>query len=164
MILASDVTKINESLQGSSVSMTATKKGKFCIKVHKVGSTEWVYVLWPIKYCAKAGANLYSLTCKLLQRNKIKNDPKDNIMVHSSECNIILDHCIKTHNSWVARAEFLQDTGQERTQLANAFIRKDIIDLYDKLGNTSKVITHTTAKSMVIHLTVTFKPCEDCTL
>ena len=35
-----NVTKINKSIEGSVGSMSATKKGKLCMKVHQVDSTE----------------------------------------------------------------------------------------------------------------------------
>ena len=96
-----NITVINESVQGSLGSMPAIRKRKFCIKVHQVDDTEWVHTLWPMKFCPKAGANLFSLTCKLFQGNTIKGYHKNNIMVYSSEENIILDCHIKTHDGWV---------------------------------------------------------------
>ena len=61
-----DSIEINELEQGSASNMSVTKKGKLWMKVHQVDDTERVHILWPVKYCAKAGANLYSLTCELL--------------------------------------------------------------------------------------------------
>ena len=46
--------------------------------------TEWVHILWPMKFFPKAGANLLSLICKHLQRNKIPGDHQNNIVVISS--------------------------------------------------------------------------------
>ena len=71
-----DVTKINKLAQGSPDNLFAMKEGKFCMKVHQVDGSEWVHNPCPMKYCAKAGANLYSLICKLLQGNKMKIDHK----------------------------------------------------------------------------------------
>ena len=67
-----NIANINELVQGSLDNMSITMKGKLHVKVHQVDVTELVHILWPIKYCTKAGANLYSLTCKLSQGNKIK--------------------------------------------------------------------------------------------
>ena len=112
----------------------------------------------------KTDVNLYSLMCKFLQGNKMKSDHNDKIMVHSRDSNIILDCCIKIHDSWIARVEFLQETGKERAQLAINFNRKDINDLHAELGHLFKAITHTTTKSMCIHLTGSFKLYEDFTM
>ena len=70
--------------------------------------------------------------------------------------NIILDHYIKNCGGWVAGVKFLQETGQERAQLANALTKKNVNDLHAKLSLPSKVITHATAKSMGIQVTDTF--------
>ena len=98
-----DVTEINKLVQGSVGNMSATKKGKLHMKVCQVDGSEWVYIVWPVKYCVKEGANLYSLTCNFLWRKRIKNNHKNNIMVQSSEGNIVLDFHIKTHDVWIAR-------------------------------------------------------------
>ena len=72
------------------------------------------------------------LTCKLLQGNKVKSDHKNNIVVHSSEGDIIQDCCIKIYDGLVAGVEFLQETGKERAQLANALTKKNLNDLHAK--------------------------------
>ena len=110
-----------------------------------------------MKYGAKAGANLHSLTYKLSQGNKVKSNHKNNIVVQYFKGNIILDFQIKTHDGWVARVKFLQETCRVKAQLANAFTTKDINNLHAMLGHLSKVITHATAKSMDNHLTGTFR-------
>ena len=46
------------------------------MKVKQVDGSERMLVLWPVKYCTKASANLLSLTCKLLQGRKISSDHK----------------------------------------------------------------------------------------
>ena len=69
-----DIIDINESLQGSSRNMLAMKKGKLCINVWQVDGTDWVYTLWSVKLCPKVGANLFFLTCELLQRKNISSD------------------------------------------------------------------------------------------
>ena len=76
------------------------------------------------------------------QGNKIKDDPGNNIMIQSSNGNIILDYQGKTHDGWVARVEFLQETGHIKGQLAKLLIRNDINDLHIELSHPSEVITH----------------------
>ena len=65
-----DITDIDESIQGCSGIMLTTKKGKLCFIVHQVDGTEWVHMLWPVKFCPKAGANLFSLMCKLSRETR----------------------------------------------------------------------------------------------
>ena len=65
-----DVTKINELVQGSAGNTSITKKGKLHMKVHLFDGSEWVHILWSMKYCVKVGVNLYSLTCELLQEKR----------------------------------------------------------------------------------------------
>ena len=113
-----------------------------------------LHALWPLNYCAKTNANLYSLTCKLLQENKIKTDHKNSIVIQYCQ--------IKTHDGWVAGVKFLNQV--ERVQLARSFIKKDINILHAELGHPSEVITCATGKAMGLHLTDMFKSCEDCTL
>ena len=77
--------------------MPATRKDKLCLNVWQVDGTEQVHILWPMKFCPKAGVNLFSLTCELLQGTKISSDQWNNIMVKFTDGNIILDCWIKTH-------------------------------------------------------------------
>ena len=93
-------------MQGRYGSMLVTKKGKLHINIHQVDNTEWVHTLWPMKFCPKAGVSLFSLTCKLLQGNKITSDHRNSIVVKSSKGNIILDHPTETHDGWVAKVQF----------------------------------------------------------
>ena len=86
-----DITNIDESIQGSSGIMPATKMGKLQVKVLQVNGTEWIHTIWPVKFCPKAGANLFSLTCKLLQENKIASVHQNNILVNTLTGNTILD-------------------------------------------------------------------------
>ena len=102
-----DITTIKELVQGSLDSLPAIKKGKFCFKAHQVDGTEWVHTLLPMKFCPEAGANLFSLRCKLLQGNTIKRDHKNNIIVHATGGDIILCCCIKNCDNWVPGVEFL---------------------------------------------------------
>ena len=94
-----NVTKIYKSVERNSSSMPATKKGKLLVNICQVNNTEWVHTLWPVKSCPKEDANLFSLTCKLLQGNNRKSDQQNNILAHSSEGNTILDCCINNHDS-----------------------------------------------------------------
>ena len=54
------------------------------------------------------------LTCLLLQQNSITSDQKNNIVTYSSDCDIIVDHQLKTHDVRKARVKFLKETGIER--------------------------------------------------
>ena len=76
-----EITKIEESIQSSSCNMLTTKKGKLCIDIHQVDDTEWVCTLWPVKFCPKAAANFFSLTCELMQGNEISGDHWNNTQV-----------------------------------------------------------------------------------
>ena len=66
-----DVTEVNKFVEGSLGNMPATKKGMLHRKVCQVDGTEGVHILWPVKYCPKAGAKLYYLKCELSQGNKV---------------------------------------------------------------------------------------------
>ena len=101
-----DIIDINKLIQRCSGIMQATKKGKFHVNITQVDGTGLVHTLWLMKFCSKAGANLFSLTCKLSQRKTISSDHQNNIVVKSLDCNIILDCQSKIHHSWVARVEF----------------------------------------------------------
>ena len=108
------------SLTSTSRSKEASyEKGKLHVIIWQVDGTKWVHTLWPVKCCPKAGANLFFLTCKLLQ-GKISSHHQNNIMVNSSKGNIILDHGIKTHDGGAARVDFLWETDEERAQSATA--------------------------------------------
>ena len=112
-----------------------------------------------MKFCSKADANLFSLACELFQGKKISSDHQNNIVVESTNCNNILDCCIKAHDGWVARVEFLCETNDEKAHFATSSYTKNINDLHSKLGHPSKSITHATAKAIGIQVTSTFKPC-----
>ena len=87
--------------------MLDTRKGKLCINVQQVDGTKWVHTLWSMKFSPKAGVNLFSLMCKLLQGKAISIDHQNNIVVKSMDGDIILDCQIMTHDGWIARVEFL---------------------------------------------------------
>ena len=48
-----NITKMNKLIQGSLGNVSSTKKGKICIKVPQVNDSEWVHVLWTVKYLPK---------------------------------------------------------------------------------------------------------------
>ena len=81
-------------------------EGKLLVKVWQVNGTEQVHTLSLVKFCAKAGANLFSLMCKLSHGNKISSDHHNNIVVNTLTGNIILDCQITTQNGWVAGVNF----------------------------------------------------------
>ena len=83
------------------------KKGQLCMKVCQVDGSKRLHVLWLIKLCAKAGANHYSLTCKLSQRSNILSGCKNIIVVQSTSGYIVLDCWIKTHYGWVPEVKFI---------------------------------------------------------
>ena len=114
-----------------------------------------------MKFCLKAGANLFSLTCKHLQGKKISSDHQNNIMVKSTDANIILDCQIKTHAGWVAGVKFLPEQSDEMVQSATAPSKKNINNLHVELGHPSKSIT---TKAMHIKVNSTFNLCKDCAL
>ena len=86
-----DVTNVDESIQGSSCIIPVIKKRKLQVKVCQVDGTEQVHTLWPMKFCPKAGVNLFSLTCEILQENKIASDQQNYIMVNTPTSGITLD-------------------------------------------------------------------------
>ena len=90
-----------------------------------------------------------SLTCKLLQRNKISSDHCNNIMVSYTSGDIILDPQIKTCDGWVARVNFLQETHDKMAQSAIAQCKKNIKNLHVELRHFSESITHATTKALV---------------
>ena len=69
-----NVFDIDESIQGNFDIMPAMKKGKLWVLVQWVDGTEWAHTLWSMKFCLKAGANLFFLMCKLLQGNLHKKN------------------------------------------------------------------------------------------
>ena len=75
---------IDKSIQESFGNMPAIKKRKLCIIMQQVDRTEHVHNLWPMKFCPKVDANLFSLTCKLLQRSRIKAIIKTTLWSNSS--------------------------------------------------------------------------------
>ena len=143
-----DVTNIDKSIKGSSSIMPDTKKGKLQVMEPQVVGTKQVLNLWPVKFCPKAGANLFSLTYKLLQGNKISSDHQNNIMVKTLTSNIILDCRIKTRDSCVAGVAFLHEANNQRAVSATPIPKKNINNLYIELGHPSKTITCSTTRPL----------------
>ena len=157
-----EVTKIHESIQGSLGSMPTIRKRK---ALHQCLTSLW-YWMGPHsmahKVLPQGRCKPISLTCKLLQGNKI--DHKNNIGVESSNGNIMLDCCIKAQNGSAAGVKFLCETSQVMAQSTTAHKQKNINDLHIEFGHPSEVIIHATVKSMGIQVTGTYKQCDDCTL
>ena len=86
------------------------------MKVFQVNKNKKLHVLWTMKYFSKTSANLFLLTCKILQGSKIQKEHKNNIVVHFTSGNIILYCLIKSHNGWVAGVELLCETVPEKAQ------------------------------------------------
>ena len=97
--------------------------------MRQVNGSERLHTLWPLEYGAKAVVNLFLLTCKLLKGGKIQSDEKNNIMIESSNGNIILDLQIETQDGWVARSEFLHERKSKRALMSKQQKRK-ILMLY----------------------------------
>ena len=93
-----DITNMDKLIQSSFSIMLTIKKGKLHINVQQVIGAEWLHTLWPMKFCPKACANLFSLMCNLSQGNKISSDHQNNIMVSNMCGDIIVDCQTKTHN------------------------------------------------------------------
>ena len=159
-----DITEIDELIQGSSGIMPTTKKGKLCMTVRQVNRQEQVHTLWPVKFCPSAGANIFLLTWELLQGHKISSDDANNIVMNTPIGNIILDHRIKTCESWIAGVDFIRNIANKKAVSATALIKQDINNLHVELGHPSEAITRSTAKSFGIQFTGTFRPCDDCAL
>ena len=129
---------------------------RFCYKERKASCqflTSWWYWMGPhsmgCEVCPKAGANLFSLTCKLLQGNKFSSNHWNNIVVNPSYGNIILDHQIKTCDGWVAGVPFLQETSQRRAQSATNLCKRHFNDLHVEVSHPSKHVNHVTQKPLV---------------
>ena len=118
----------------------------------------------PMEFCPKAGANLFSLTCKLFQGNKISSDHQNNIAVNTPTDNIILDCQIKTHDSWVRGVNFFCKTNTDKAVSAITLTKRNINNLRVELGHPSETITQATAKALGIQVTGTFKPCKNYAL
>ena len=98
----------------------SNKKGKLHVKVHQVGGNKKLHILWLMKYCTKAGANLYFPTCTLLQGSKSLSNCKSNIVTQSTSDDFMVNHQIKTYDGWIARVNFLKETNQERAEFAKS--------------------------------------------
>ena len=81
--------------------MPATKKGKQYMKVRQVDGSKKMHMLWSVKKCSKCESLLTNL--QTLQESKISSDHKNNIMVQTTNDNVILDSQVKTHDGWLAK-------------------------------------------------------------
>ena len=79
------------------------KKGKLCVKVRQVDGSKRLHNLWLVWYCARFGANHFSLTCEPLQGSKISSNTKNNIVLNTAKGNAVLDCQIKNGDGWVTR-------------------------------------------------------------
>ena len=105
------------TLQCSSGSMSDTKKGQLYMKVKQVDGSEKMHMLWPVRYCAKAGVNCIFLTCKLSQGNRISSDNKNSIVVQKINGNNVLNFQIKTHNCCISRVMLLCDSKSKKVNV-----------------------------------------------
>ena len=117
-----------------------------------------------MKFCPKADANLFSMICELLHGNRIASDHCNNKVVNTSNGDIILDCQTKTHNSWVAKVEFLHEAKDDRAVSATALPKKNVNDLCIELGHPSETIICATATALSIQVVGSFKSCEECAL
>ena len=83
------VTNIDELVQGSAGSISFKKKSKLCMKVRQVDEGKKLHILFSVKYCASVHANLFLLTCELLQENKICRNNKNNNVIKTANGKII---------------------------------------------------------------------------
>ena len=67
------MSNIEKLVQGRSGNMKAMKKDEVCVKGGWVDRSELLHFLWPVKQY-RAGAVLFSLTCKFFQSHKLFSD------------------------------------------------------------------------------------------
>ena len=165
-----NITKIDESVQGSSGNMKGTKEGKLHIKVRQVDGSTILHTLWPVKYCEGAIANLFSLTCKLSQGSKLCSEVKNDI-VDTVSSNFVLDHIIKNRDGLVDRVKFIcMKTNKRAYVLQKGLILcskqagetkvksdKNVNELHNELQHSLDMITWAIGKAMDLKLTGTFK-------
>ena len=105
-------------------------KGKFgqyvCYKkktAHEGMSSWWQsQVVWTTVHevLHQSWCEPFLLSCKVLQGSKISSNWKNNIVIHSTSGDIVLDCQNKTCDGWVAGVKFLWDTCLERAGFANS--------------------------------------------
>ena len=79
-----DTIDINESIQGISRNVLATKTGKLHIKILQVDYAEQLHTLRPLKFSPRASVNMFFLTCELTQGKKVSSDHQKNIAVKTT--------------------------------------------------------------------------------
>ena len=67
-----------------------------------------------MNYCERASANLFSLTCELLQLSKPYSNKKNKKVLDTSNINVVLDCGIKTRDGWVAGVKFIHKGTSKR--------------------------------------------------
>ena len=121
----------------------------------------WKNTLLHVKYCIKASASFFLLTCKCYQGTIKKHCGR------KTSGNIILDCLIKICDGWVAIVEFLWETKSEKTHMAKSLTQlkmKDVNILHAKLGDSLNTITGVKDWDIGFHINHILKPCEDCVL
>ena len=88
----------------------------------------------------------------------MSSDHLNNILINTLNSDIILDHQIKTPNSWVTELNSLWASNDQRAVSATALPKKNINNHYTELGHPSEAITQSTTKALGIQATNTFKP------
>ena len=56
-----------------------------------VEGSKSLHTLWPVTYCAEAGAHQFLLTCELLQGCNILGNEKNNTVPNTMDGNIVLN-------------------------------------------------------------------------
>ena len=100
------ITEIDEPVLNSSGTMDVIKEGKLCLKARQVKRSEIEHTLWPVKYCKKVGANLFSLIWKLSQGVKLRSYSMRNILLDMTDSQIVVDQRNETRVGVVAGVNF----------------------------------------------------------
>ena len=84
--------------------MKAMKKLELHVKVRQVDGSKFEHMLWPMKYC-QVGANLFQLTCKLLQGTILSSENKHKTLLDTVNGKIVLYQRIKTGDGCMAEVD-----------------------------------------------------------
>ena len=71
-----NIINVNESIQ--LCIYASNKNDNVCVNIQQVDGTEWIHTLWPMKFCPKKSANLFSLICKPLKGRTISSNNQNN--------------------------------------------------------------------------------------
>ena len=85
-----DITEINELVLGNSGNMEVAIKGKLYVKLRPFDWSEFLHILWTVKYCKKVEFNLF-FCCKLLEQSYLSSDHKNNIKLDTENGYFLLD-------------------------------------------------------------------------